>query len=74
MKKLFVIESLFVDGVLAEAGSVLEVSPTVAVALVQTGRARLATEVDAKPKPPVETATEAPAPENTSATPVKKTK
>lgn len=69
LRNIIITDSCFIAGSLAETGKAFEVQQDVAIALIQTGRARFATDVDTKPKPVVETAEAPPARENASLNP-----
>ena len=49
LRKIIITDSCFISGTLADIGKTLEVQHDVAIALIQTGRARFATDADAKP-------------------------
>jgi len=66
LRKIIITDPCFIAGDLAETGKVLAVEQGVATSLIQAGRARYATDTDAKPKPVVETAEAPPARENAS--------
>lgn len=72
MKTVFIAEGVFVDGEFIGAGSKIHVPDTLAVILVETGRARLTSDGDPIHAPAAETATAAPAPERAVATPSKR--